>query len=95
MVLWEQARDPAWEAPSSVAVAVVAVVVSPGHLLSLAVVLALVGGWRSKLPLQMHLLPLAVVLVVAVAGWRQRLPLGTQLGIRTCACPGDLSGLCN
>ena len=88
-MLWTQA----WKAPSSVAVALA---LSSAHLLSLAVMLvALVAGWRSKLPLQMHLLPLAVVLVVAVAGWRQRLPLGTQLGIRTCACPGDLSGLCN
>ena len=87
MVLWKQA----WEAVSSVAVAV-----SPEHLLSLAVVLvALVAGWRSKLPLQMHLLPLAVVAVVAVGGWRQKLPLGPQLGFRTCACPGDLSCLCN
>ena len=74
----------------------VAVAVSYEGLLSLAVVLvALVAGWRSKLPLQMHLLSLAVVLVVAVGGWRQRLPLGTQLGIRTCACPDDLSCLCN
>ena len=81
----------AWAGPLSVAVAV-----SYEHLLSLAVVLvALVAGWRSQLPLQMHLPPLAVVLVVAVAGWRQRLPLGTQLGFRTCACPGDLSCLCN
>jgi len=65
----------------------VAVAVSSEHLLSLAVVLvALVAGWRSKLPLQIHLLSLAVVLVVAVGGW---------LGIRTCACPGDLSCLCN
>ena len=65
------------------------------HLLPLAVALvALVAGCRLKLPLQLHLLSLAVVLV-AVAGWRQRLPLGTQLGIRTRACPGDLSCLCN
>ena len=86
-------RKQAWEAPSSVAVAVA---VSSEHLLSLAVVLVvLVAGWRSKLPLQMHLLTLAVVLVVAVVGWRQRRPLGTQLGIRTCTCPGDLSCLCN
>ena len=64
LMLWKQA----WEAPSSVAVAVA---VSCEHLLSLAVVLvALVAGWRSKLPLQMHLLPLAVVLVVVVAGAR-------------------------
>ena len=44
MMLWKQA----WEAPSSVAVAV-----SSEHLLSLAVVLlvALVTGWRPKLPL--------------------------------------------
>ena len=89
MMLWKQA----WEAPSSVAVAVA---VSSEHLLSLAAVLVtLVAGWRSKLPLQMHLLSLAVVLVVAVGGWRQRLPLGAQLGIRTCACPADVSGLCN
>ena len=91
MMLWKQA----WEAPSSA----VAVADSPEHLLSLAVVLlvALMAGWRSKLPLQMHLLFLymAVAAVVAVGGWRQRLPLGTQLGIRTCACPGNLSGLCN
>ena len=73
-----------------------AVAASSEHLLSLAVVLvALVAGWRSKLSLQMHLLSLAVVLVVAVAGWRQRLPQRTHLGNRTCACPGDLSCLCN
>ena len=89
MMLWKHA----WEAPSSV---VVAVSVSSKHLLSLAVVLvALVAGWRAKLPLHMHLLSLAVVLVVAVGGWRWRLPLGTQLGIRTCACPGNLPCLCN
>ena len=83
MIFWKQA----WEAPSSV---VVAVAVASEHLLSLVVVVvvALVAGWRSK-----HLLSLAVV--VAVGGWRQRLPPGTQLGIRTCACPGDLSCLCN
>ena len=74
----------------------VAVAVSSEHLLSLAVALVVpVAGWRSKLPLQMHLLTLAAVAVVAVGGWRQRLPLGAQLGIRTCACPGDLSCLCN
>ena len=66
-----------------------AVAVSYEKLLSLVVVLvALVAGWRSKLPLQMHLLSLAV------GGWRQRLPLGMQLGIRTCDCPGDWSCLC-
>ena len=76
----------------------VAVAVSSEHLLSLAVVLVvlvtLVAGWRSKPPLQMHLLSLAVVLVLALGGWCQRLPLGMQLGIRTCACPGDFACLC-
>jgi len=92
MMLWKQA----WQAPSSVVVAV-----ASDYLLSLVVVsvvvVALVAGWRSK-----HLLPLmvtaAVAVVVAVGGWRQRLPLGTlgtQLGFRTCACRGDLSCLCN
>ena len=86
-------RKQAWKAPSSV---VVAVAVASDYLLSVVVsvvVVALVAGWRSK-----HLLPLAAAVVVAVGGWRQRLPLGTlgtQLGIRTCACPGDLSCLCN
>ena len=92
MMLWTQA----WEAVSPAAVAV-----SYKHLLSLAVVLlvALVAVWRSKLPLHMRLLLLslavavAAVAMVAVGGWRQRLPLGAELGIRTCACPGDLSGL--
>ena len=76
---------------------VVAVAVASDYLLSLVVVsvvvVALVAGWRSK-----HLLPLAVAVVVAVGGWRQRLPLGTlgtQHGIRTCDCPGDLSCLCH
>ena len=89
MMLWKQA----WKAPSSVVVAAVA----SDYLLSLVVVsvvvVALVAGWRSK-----HLLPLAVAVVVAVGGWRQRLPLGTlgtQLGIRTCACRGDVPCLCN
>ena len=93
MMLWEQA----WKAPLSVVV----VAVASDYLLSLVVVsvvvVALVAGWRSK-----HLLSLAVTaavaVVVAVGGWRQRLPLGTlgtQLGIRTWACRGDLSCLCN
>ena len=76
---------------------VVAVAVASDYLLSLlavsVAVVALVAGWRSK-----HLLSLALAVVVAVGGWRQRLPLGTlgtQLRIRTCACPGDLSCLCN
>ena len=85
MMLWNQA----WESPSSV---VVAVAMASEHVLSLvvvvSVVVAVVAGWRSK-----HLLSLAVV--VALGGWRQRLPLGTQQGIRTCACPGDLPCVCN
>jgi len=90
MMLWKQA----WKAPLSV---VVVVAVASDYLLSSAVVsvvvVALVAGWRSK-----HLLSLAAAVVVAVGGWRQRLPLetlGTQLGIRTCACRGDLSCLCH
>ena len=89
MMLWKQA----WKAPS---LAVVAVAVASDYLLSLVVVsvlvVALVAGWRSK-----HLLSLAVTaavaVVVAAGGWHLG-ALGTQLGIRTCACPGDLSCLC-
>ena len=90
MMLWKQA----WKSPLSV---VVVVAVASDYLLSLVVVsvvvVALVAVWRSK-----HLLSLAVTAAVAVGGWRQRLPLGTlgtQLGIRTCACRGDLYCLCN